>query len=43
MIQHALRRFVFASILALPAVSLAQQPAPTPETPKDTITRIFHE
>jgi dipeptidyl-peptidase-4 len=41
--QHALRRFVFISILVLSAVSLAQQPAPasTPEAPKDTITRIF--
>jgi dipeptidyl-peptidase-4 len=41
--QHSLRRFVFASILVLPAVAFAQQPAPasTPETPKDTITRIF--
>jgi dipeptidyl-peptidase-4 len=41
--QHALRRFVALSILMLSAVAFAQQPAPapTPETPKDTITRIF--
>src|SRR6185312_5233640 len=41
--QAALRRFVFISILVLSAVWFAQQPAPapTPETPKDTITRIF--
>src|SRR5258708_32757867 len=39
--QHAFRRFAFISILVLPAVSFAQQPAPAPETPKDTITRIF--
>ena len=41
MSHHALRRFTFVSILMLSAVSFAQQPAPTPETPKDTITRIF--
>jgi len=35
----ALRRFALISILVLSAVSFAQQPAP--ETPKDTITRIF--
>ena len=29
------------SILVLSAVLFAQQPAPAPETPKDTITRIF--
>jgi dipeptidyl-peptidase 4 len=39
--QRALRRTAFISILALSAASLAQQPAPAPETPKDTITRIF--
>src|SRR5258708_11974924 len=39
--QHALRRFAFISILVLSAISFAQQPAPAPETPKDTITRIF--
>jgi len=39
--QHTLRRFAFISILVLSAVSFAQQPAPAPETPKDTITRIF--
>jgi hypothetical protein len=39
--QHALRHFALISILVLSAVSFAQQPAPTPETPKDTITRIF--
>ena len=40
--QHALRHFAF-SILMLSAVAFAQQPAsaPAPETPKDTITRIF--
>jgi len=41
MSHHALRRFTFVLILMLSAVSFAQQPAPTPETPKDTITRIF--
>jgi len=41
MSHHALRRFTFVSILMLSALSFAQQPAPTPETPKDTITRIF--
>ncbi|HEY2360650.1 MAG TPA: DPP IV N-terminal domain-containing protein, partial [Candidatus Angelobacter sp.] len=39
--QYALRRFAFVSILMLSAVAFAQQPAPAPETPKDTITRIF--
>jgi dipeptidyl-peptidase-4 len=41
--QNTLRRFVVFSILMLSAVAFAQQPAPapTPETPKDTITRIF--
>src|SRR5215471_4729397 len=41
--QHSLRRIAFFSILMLSAVAFAQQPAPapTPETPKDTITRIF--
>jgi dipeptidyl-peptidase 4 len=39
--EHAFRRFAFISILVLSAVSSAQQPAPAPETPKDTITRIF--
>ncbi len=39
--QPALRRFVAFLILMLSAVSFAQQPTPTPETPKDTITRIF--
>ncbi|HEY6252913.1 MAG TPA: DPP IV N-terminal domain-containing protein, partial [Candidatus Angelobacter sp.] len=39
--QHALRRFAFISILVLSAESFAQQPAPAPETPKDTISRIF--
>ena len=41
--QHALRRFVFVSILLLSAASFAQQPAPAPApgTPKDIITRIF--
>jgi dipeptidyl-peptidase-4 len=39
--QHALRRFAFISILVLSVLSSAQQPAPGPETPKDTITRIF--
>src|SRR5690242_18462019 len=39
--QHALGRFAFISILVLSAASFAQQPAPPPETPKDTITRIF--
>ena len=43
--QHVLSRFAFISILALSAISFAQQPVPTPdtakETPKDTITRIF--
>jgi dipeptidyl-peptidase-4 len=43
MIQNALRRFTFISILVFSAVSFAQQPAPAPapETPKDTISRIF--
>ncbi|HJT53279.1 MAG TPA: hypothetical protein VJ848_05475, partial [Candidatus Angelobacter sp.] len=43
MTQAALRRFAFISVVVLSAVSFAQQPAPspTPETPKDTITRIF--
>jgi dipeptidyl-peptidase-4 len=43
MSQLALRRFAFFSILMLSAVAFAQQPAPAPtqETPKDTITRIF--
>src|SRR5437899_9527072 len=36
-----LRRLAFISILVLSAVSFAQQPAPAPEAPKDTITRIF--
>ena len=41
--QNTLRRFVVFSILMLSALAFAQQPAPapTPETPKDTITRIF--
>src|SRR5262249_43196147 len=39
--QHALRCFASFSVLALSAASFAQQPAPAPETPKDTITRIF--
>jgi dipeptidyl-peptidase 4 len=39
--QRALRRTAFISILALSVASLAQQPAPAPETPKDTITLIF--
>src|SRR5215467_2998032 len=39
--QQAPRRFAFISILVLSAVSFAQQPAPAPETPKDTISRIF--
>jgi dipeptidyl-peptidase-4 len=38
--HYTLRRFAFISIL-VSAVSFAQQPAPAPETPKDTITRIF--
>ena len=42
MSQLALRRFAFFSTLMLSAIAFAQQPpAPTPETPKDTITRIF--
>jgi len=39
--QNTLCRFAFFSILMMSAVAFAQQPAPTPETPKDTITRIF--
>jgi len=43
--QLAVRRFVFIAIVALSAVTFAQQPAPASssatETPKDTITRIF--
>jgi dipeptidyl-peptidase-4 len=39
--QHALRHFALISILVLPVASFGQQPAPAPETPKDTITRIF--
>ena len=41
--QHALRRLAFISILVFSVASFAQQPAPapSPETPKDTITRIF--
>jgi dipeptidyl-peptidase 4 len=39
--QQAPHRFAFISILVFSAVSFAQQPAPTPETPKDTISRIF--
>src|ERR1043166_9282742 len=42
MSQLALHRFAFFSTLMLSAIAFAQQPpAPTPETPKDTITRIF--
>jgi dipeptidyl-peptidase-4 len=43
MSQLSLRRFASFSILMLSAVAFAQQPAPAPtqETPKDTITRIF--
>jgi dipeptidyl-peptidase 4 len=41
--QHVLRRFAFISILVLSAKLFAQQPAPAPEPPKDTITRIFTE
>ncbi|HEY7403783.1 MAG TPA: DPP IV N-terminal domain-containing protein [Candidatus Angelobacter sp.] len=37
--QHA--RFALISILVLSTVLFAQQPAPAPEAPKDTITRIF--
>ncbi|HLJ90872.1 MAG TPA: DPP IV N-terminal domain-containing protein [Candidatus Angelobacter sp.] len=41
--QHAIRRFAAISILALPAMLFAQQPvpAPTQETSKDMISRIF--
>lgn len=39
--QHARSRFALISILAFSLVSFAQQAAPAPETPKDTITRIF--
>jgi len=38
--QHVPGRFAFISILMLSAVSFAQQPAPAPETPKDTIKAI---
>src|ERR1051326_1653531 len=39
--QVALPRLALISMLLLSAASLAQQPAPVPEAPKDTITRIF--
>src|SRR5438046_528920 len=39
--QHALRRLALTSLLVLSAASFAQQPTSAPETPKDTITRIF--
>src|SRR5215472_5783144 len=39
--QRALRHFAFISIIGLSSVLFGQQPASTPETPKDTITRIF--
>ncbi len=40
MVQRPLRRLTVL-ILVLSAISFAQQPASTPEQPKDTITRIF--
>src|ERR1051326_9376905 len=39
--QLALPRLALISMLLVSAASLAQQPAPAPEAPKDTITRIF--
>lgn len=39
--QRPFRRLVFVLVLLFSALSFAQQPAQAPETPKDTITRIF--